>query len=307
MTDLFLDQVLVEEKVDGSQFSFGTYYPKIDGKGGPRTLRVRSKNQEMQVGSPEKLFERAVETARRLEDLLHPGWTYRAEYLSKPKHNTLAYSRVPEANLIIFDICTGHEEYLLYDAKVEECNRLGLEVVPRLFEGKVTSYEQFKEFLNRESILGGTTVEGVVVKNYFRFGRDKRILIGKYVAEGFKEKNEGNWKKENPTQSDIIVKIADVYRAEARWEKVIQHLRDAGKLDESPKDIGLLIKELGLDVEKDSADDIKDMLFAWAWPHIRRRLTAGFPEWYKDRLAKSQPFGQDTIASPIEIDKDDHL
>lgn len=304
LAELFHDTVLVEEKIDGSQFSFGVYYPQINGIGGPRSLRIRSKNQEINVGAPEKLFERAVDAVRRIEPLLNPGWTYRAEFLSKPKHNTLSYGRVPNDYLILFDINPDHEEYLLYDAKAAEAERLGLEVVPRLFEGKVESYDQFREFLSRESILGNTTIEGIVVKNYLRYGRDKKILIGKYVSEAFKEKNECNWKKENPTQSDIIARIADVYRTDARWQKVVQHQRDAGKLDESPKDIGLLIHELKADVIDDSADEIKDMLFQWAWPHIERRVRSGFPEWYKDQLAKSQGFAEPTI---VEIGTDDHL
>ncbi len=36
--------------------------------------------------------------------------------------------------------------------------------------------------LEKESILGGK-VEGIVVKNYARFGKDKKVLMGKYVSE----------------------------------------------------------------------------------------------------------------------------
>lgn len=52
LINLFSDPILVEEKVDGSQFSFG----KFDG-----VLRVKSKSVEMQVESPEKMFIQAVE------------------------------------------------------------------------------------------------------------------------------------------------------------------------------------------------------------------------------------------------------
>ena len=104
--NLFSGPVLIEEKLDGSQFSMAL----TDGQ-----LLCRSKNQQIIVDAPEKMFSKATETAKSLD--LHPGWIYRCEFLSKPKHNTLAYSRVPEKNLIVFDIAIGMEEYLLYDDK----------------------------------------------------------------------------------------------------------------------------------------------------------------------------------------------
>src|SRR3990167_3430779 len=101
--NLFSGPVLIEEKLDGSQFSMAT----IDGQ-----LLCRSKNQQIMIDAPEKMFGKAVETAKSLD--LHPGWIYRCEYLGKPKQNSLAYSRVPEKNLIVFDISIGIEEYLSY-------------------------------------------------------------------------------------------------------------------------------------------------------------------------------------------------
>ena len=70
--------------------------------------------------------------------------------------------------------------------------------------------------------------------------------------------------------------------------RAIQHLQEAGKLDSSPKDIGLLIREIPDDIKKECEDELKEKLFAWAWPHIRRTVTHGFPEFYKQQLMKSQ-------------------
>jgi hypothetical protein len=78
--------VVVEEKVDGSQFSMAR---NLDG-----SLSVRSKGQEIHLGAVPQLFNQAVAVASSLD--LHPGWVYRGEYLQKPKHNTLCYSRVPK-------------------------------------------------------------------------------------------------------------------------------------------------------------------------------------------------------------------
>lgn len=35
-------------------------------------------------------------------------------------------------------------------------------------------------------------------------------------------------------------------------------------------------------------EEIKEQLFKWAWKSISRQVTAGFPEFYKDLLAKKQ-------------------
>ena len=281
LSELLLDPVLVEEKVDGSQFSFGIFE-----ENGQMVLRCRSKGAQLNVIAPEKMFVNGVEVVKKLD--LYPGWTYRAEYLAKPKHNALAYDRIPEKHLMVFDINTGHEQYLPYDQKADECARLGLEVVPKVFEGKISNIEQFRSMIDRTSALGGQKVEGVVVKNYFRFGPDKKILLGKFVSESFKEVHAAEWKAANPTRTDIVEKLIDTLRTPARWNKAVQHLREAGKIEDSPRDIGLLMKETQADIEKECMDLIAQKLVEWALPNIRRGVVRGLPEWYKDELVKRQ-------------------
>lgn len=283
LADLLTEDVLVEEKIDGSQFSFGVF----QGDEGPY-LRCRSKGAQLNLIAPEKMFEAAIATAQSLMPLLNVGWTYRAEYLLKPKHNALAYDRVPTQHLILFDINPAHEEYLPWEAKAAEAVRLGLEAVPRLFHGRLTDVGMLREMLERVSVLGGQKIEGVVVKNYVRFGLDKKALIGKYVSEAFKEVHAAEWKASNPNQGDILEVLIRQYKTPARWQKAIQHLREAGQIEDSPKDIGLLLREVPTDIEKESAEVIKEKLFAWAWPKIRRGVCAGLPEWYKDELLKRQ-------------------
>ena len=60
------------------------------------------------------------------------------------------------------------------------------------------------------------------------------------------------------------------------------------KLDESPKDIGALMKEIHKDLLAEEEDKIKDVLFKWAWPKIARGVAAGVPQWYKEKLAAKQ-------------------
>lgn len=274
--NLFMGPVVAEEKVDGSQFSFGV---ALDG-----TLMCRSKGQQIVLDAPEGMFARAVETAKKLAPELTPGWVYRAEYLQKPKHNALAYARVPTDHLILFDIDQGDQHYLSPDEKRTEAGRIGLEVVPTLFEGVITTPDEVKALLREESCLGGVQPEGVVVKNYARFCEDKKVLMGKYVTEHFKEVHKVQWKAANPGKGDVVERIIAVYRTEARWRKAIQHLRERGEITDSPKDIGALMKEVSTDVHKECAAEIAEKLFEWAWPQIGRGITAGLPQWYKDEL-----------------------
>src|ERR1043166_6393267 len=110
LAELLLDPVLVEEKVDGSQFSFGVFNPDEEWNG----LRCRSKGVQLNVFAPDRMFEKGGDVVKGLAGSLRPGWTYRTEYLAKPKHNALAYDRIPRHHIIVFDINTGHEEYLSY-------------------------------------------------------------------------------------------------------------------------------------------------------------------------------------------------
>lgn len=277
LDELFLDTVIVEEKIDGSQFSFGVFSGE---------LRVRSKGKEMIVDAPEKMFQRAVDFVKTLD--LKDGWTYRGEYLSKPKHNALAYDRTPKGNVILFDINTDEERYLPYMEKVEEARRLGIEIVPLLYEGELKSANDVLGLLNLTSVLGGQKIEGIVIKNYARFGRDKKSLMGKYVSEAYKEVHKKEWGIANPKQGDIVQRLIDMLRTDARWDKSIIHLAELGELENSPRDIGKLINEIKADIKKECTDEVKNTLYQWAIENILRGCVAGFPEWYKEKLLQSQ-------------------
>lgn len=282
IADLFRDPVHVEEKVDGSQFSWTV---TVDG-----TLQCKGSGPPIVVEAPNDPFKLAVRWCIDNQSVFHPGWTYRGEVLNKPKHNILVYERIPKNNIILFDINTEEETYLPYYMKVIEADRIGLEVVPALNNAlplHINSPEDLKALLDTPSILGGA-IEGVVIKNYNRFGPDKKVLMGKYVSPEFKETHKTAWRNMNPTQQDVLMRITTALKTEPRWMKAVQHLRESGKLEDHPKDIGLLIKEVPADILKEEMDFIKDTLFQWAWPNIQRGVVAGLPDWYKARLVDKQ-------------------
>lgn len=274
--ELFSDDVVVQEKIDGSQFSAGV----VKGE-----LLMRSKGSQLFPGTADKLFKQAVNT---FEDLynsgcLIEGWVYRGESVSSPKHNTLQYDRAPKGGVILFDIDTGLENYLSPNQVRNLADDLGLESVQTLFEGKISSANEIRDLMTLTSSLGGE-IEGLVVKNYTRFGRDGRALMGKLVSEKFKETHFSQWKKSNPSNKDVIQILKDTYRTKARWLKAIQRLRDNGELEDDPRDIGKLIKEIPKDIKEECEEEIKEALFKYFFGEIGRYATRGFPEFYKQYL-----------------------
>jgi RNA ligase-like protein len=291
LADLLNGEIVVEEKIDGSQFSFS-----FNESG---ELKCRSNGQQLPLiveyedvpegrieltTTTEKMFRKAVAAAAKRFELAQPGWVYRCEYLQSPKHNTLAYERTPKDNLIIFDVMTGPETFLSPEDKANEAARLGLECVPCYYVGKWESdLTYFGEWLKRRSILGGP-VEGIVIKNYNRFTSDGKLAKGKIVTEAFKEAHRDQWKVSNPCAKDFVQMLAQSMRTEARWRKAVQHLREAGKCEGTPRDIGALMKNVHIDIDTEDSDQIAQALLKHFLPQIKRAVCAGLPDWYKNEL-----------------------
>ncbi len=278
--NIFNDEVEITEKIDGSQIGFG----KIDG-----TIYIRSKGAQLYFDNPEKMFVVAIDYVQSISHILPEKTIFYAEYLNKPKHNTLKYNRVPKNNLALFGIMefpstTFNEDISYYSTMLD------IETIPIIYKGKVDNPEYLKSMLERESVLGGCKIEGVVVKNYNRpfIINDQLISImsGKYVSEAFKEVHQHRWGTEEKGKSKIET-FLDSFRTEARWEKAIQHLAEKGELENDPRDIGKLIKEVQNDIEEEEKEDIKDFLFKEFIGQLKRKSTNGIAGWYKNRLLNS--------------------
>lgn len=277
--DIFKNDVEVTEKVDGSQFGFG----KVNGE-----LIVRSKGQQLNLLSPEKMFSAGVDYVKSIEHKLPDNKFFYAEYLQRPKHNVLTYSRVPKNHLILFGIMNldaSFEDNLEYWA-----DKFDIESVPVIYRGNISSPDFLKGLLERDSILGGAKIEGVVVKNYSQQfllgGQPIPIMAGKFVSEAFKEVHRNNWGKENTTKGKFET-FKESFCTEARWQKAIQHLKEVGDIESSPKDIGKLIVEIHRDIEHEEKENIKEFLYNEFKREIVGTATKGFPEWYKEQLLKS--------------------
>ena len=75
---------------------------------------------------------------------------------------------------------------------------------------------------------------------------------------------------------------------EAIWDKAIQHLKENNELENVPRDIAKLMKEIDRDIKEEELEYIKDSLAGIILPDINRKAKAGFAEYYKKKLMESQ-------------------
>jgi hypothetical protein len=295
LIDLFDGPVVVQEKVDGSQLS---WMLKDD------ELHVRSKGAVIRPENlaPEDMFYPSVQTILRARDSarLVPDAVYRGEALRSSKHNTIKYSRAPEGNIALFDVelspafipeglPTGSwaTPAMLHLAATElECEAVPTYPFNGIDEDRLTI---FRRILEQESFLGGSLIEGVVIKNYWRFDpRSGKTLMGKFVSEAFKETHKREWGASNPSRTDVVDRLIEELRQPTRWAKAVQHLEEAGELENSPRDIGKIFTAAKADLVEEEGEYIAMKLREWAMPKILRGATAGLAEWYKEQLVERQ-------------------
>ena len=277
--DIFNEEVEITEKIDGSQFDFG----KIDGK-----LYMRSKGAMLFIENPEKMFAEGISYVESIQDRLPEGKVFYCEYMKKPKHNTLKYIRIPNNHLMLFSVMDIQKQS--FEASVGWDGVLGIEHVPVIHCGKIESASELTDLLKKESVLGGVSIEGVVVKNYLRQfllgGQPMPLMAGKFVSESFKEVHRERWGAEEKGKSRMET-FFESFRTPARWEKAVQHLQEKGELDNEPKDIGKLFKEVQTDLEAEEKEAIKEFLWREFSGEIKRKASAGMAEWYKNKLMES--------------------
>lgn len=279
-------EIVVQEKVDGSLFAFG-----IDAQG---NIGCRSKRQQLDMDAPPAMFAAAVDSIRRGTVNWIPGYTslvLYCEYLNQPKHNALAYDRMPNNRLVLFDVS---KDGVLQDPAClsHYAELLGIDVIPQLYRGNVAHLNDLKPLLEQPSYLGGQTVEGIVIKNYnelVALGGNTYPVFCKWVNEAFKERNADTWSKQS--NKNKLETYLESFRTEARWLKAIQHLREQGALLDAPQDIGPLIKEVHRDIEQEEAENIRHELYSMCIGEIKRHATRGLAEKYKAWLADNVASG----------------
>lgn len=285
---LFDAPVYAEEKVDGSQLSFCVW----DGQ-----LMVRSRSKQIDIDGPDDMFKLAVEQLKDRQPVIPGGIVFRGEYLMRPKHNVLAYDRTPKDNIILFDAMVGPEDYATKADLEAMADDMDFETVPTLSRG-VTCVDDVRRLMDTVSVLGGQKIEGLVFKREHgdrAFLKDAKPMVGKYVSEAFKEIHRAAGNPLGRTrQKDAVGELVSRYRCQARWQKAVQHLKEAGNLKQEPADIGPLIKEIQDDLIQECGDEMKNYLFERFKKDVLRQVIQGMPQWYKSQLLEHGLQGSST-------------
>ena len=291
---IFAYPVQVQEKIDGSQFSWGVF----DGK-----LHFRSRKTELHLGEGGKNFSNSMEHIKAGEHLLVPGWTYRGEALRAAKHNTLTYGRAPNGHIALFEIDMGDQSFANYSTLLYEADKLGLDVVPQLVTG-LMNYDDIKGLIGTKSFLGGCDIEGVVIKTLNTdeqtYTPDGKAIMAKLVSAEFRERHKIQWGESKPPKSDVITRIAAAVGTDTRYRKGLEKLRD-GWVDEKcnipsyrggPEDIGPLMKVVREDIMEEEADFIKDELYKYYLGEVLKVAAHRIPSWRKARLETAMEGGE---------------
>lgn len=276
------ERIRVDEKIDGSQISFGVE----DGK-----LWIRSRSRFLDLENPDKMFAAAVESIKSIESKLLPGYTYMGEYLNRPKHNVLCYERVPEKNIVLFDVAVRWEGddlgcwvFMGIEELREHAERIGLECVQSDFmpyNGTLPGADYFKK-----SMLGGIP-EGVVVKAW----NEEERVVAKIVSEQFKEvKGDRTTRTQANPQADIALRFANRFCPPARFVKAIQRMKENGEHNAAMSDIPRLRQLISQDLEGECGEQIREELYEL---HRKKILSASLQPlaaWYEQYLSNDNAF-----------------
>jgi hypothetical protein len=279
--ELFLDDVIIQEKVDGSQFGWGLTFEG--------NFEMRSHHAYVHPEIPGGMFSAGVShlnnvVNQRVRDNFEPGSQFFAEILRQPKHNVLKYGRVPLNHFVLFDALIGGK-WATYEELKQYAELFEVDVVPELYRGPA-NLEIVQKLLETPSFLGDTLVEGVVIKNYNRFidlhGKVFPVFA-KYVRPEFKEKLASKIGKERNSLDDFLTSFG----AEPRWQKALIHLQEQGEIVGEKQDIGKLVGEVIRDIREEEEENIKEFLYKHFLKKIVQNCTRGLPEWYKEKLTEN--------------------
>lgn len=227
--DIFLndsDEIIVEEKVDGSNHRVGI----ID-----NNIIFGSRNLELEEGTTNaKAFIRAIEFIKEKvkdKDLSkYNGLMLVGENMIK---HSLNYNWVITPPFLGFDIFSLKDKYYLdYDEKVRIFNELDIPIVPLV--GKYTAKElrelTEEELLKRvpQSKYGDFLAEGIVFKNQVT------KTYAKIVIPEFQEQNKMNFGTVKKEATDDTDRIIAEFVTNTRIEKqIFSHIYSGKKLEMS--------------------------------------------------------------------------
>jgi len=270
------------EKVDGSQLRW-----RVDIE--TKTLLVGSKGQRIDTNDPPKLFKKSVESLLKINiDRFDWNVVYFGEAFSKPKHNKIQYGRVPDGNIMLwaaYDTSVrrwfNHNE-LMMDASIFNIECVGLvDIVDR-----APTPEQLEKYMKVGSALGGSNVEGVVIKNHWNYKVEQDMALckqAKFVSQEFRETMGVKINKTSDIR-DIVLMLKE----EAIWHKAIQRVKESANEPMTDRHIGQVVREVHNDIDNEFKPLILEELWKMHSKNIKRLACKGVADYFKRQMALTQ-------------------
>lgn len=245
------DRVVVQEKIDGANFSIR--YDESDG-----TVKSFSRNRILDhLNNLRGAWEwsQTLDPAK-VRDVLGSNLILFMEWLIP---HTVQYPQERYRNAYCYDIYdTETQEYMPQEFVKEKVDQLGLTYVPVFYDGEFISWEHLMEFVGKTE-LGGDYGEGIVVKNQTRLNDPNTRLpfYTKIVADKFCEtKAHKSSKPVDPDQlieRERVQEVTNSIVTEARVRKLLHKLVDDGVIpaDWCEQDMSVIAKNLSKNIYYD--------------------------------------------------------
>ena len=284
---IFFDEVEMSEKIDGSQCRIELTEDAV---------MVGSKNQGV---ADMGMFEIAHDQG----DMIYNESEWRqfgseitlfCEFLKSPKHNTIKYDRVPKNHLYLFGALID-DVHMKTDDLIDIAKHLDIDPPNIMYVGMVGSVDGLKEFMTHESYLGGSVVEGVVIKNYHRTYDPLQVhsqayigypMAAKYVRDDFKVANAKQWNTLSRKKgTDALV---DMFFIEDRFRKTVQHLLEDGHIEYQKKDLKYLVPEFFNDLMDEKKDEMTKIIMGEVFKALKKRASGYVVKSWIDYLTERQ-------------------
>lgn len=254
------DQIVIQEKVDGANFSI-RYDSETD------TIKAFSRKRELDSLNnlrgawewSQKLDKEEIKRVLGGNLILFMEWlvSHSVPYPQERYNNAYCYD--------IYD--TDTNKWLPQNIVKAKVSELGLIYIPVFYEGEFISWEHIKSFVGRTD-LGGDFGEGIIVKNMTNLNSDnlKLPFYVKIVCEKFCE-TKGH-KKEKPVDMNVVQETEEAKTlvatvvTKARVTKLIHKMVDDGIIPENwdNHDMSTIAKNLGRNVYEDCVKEESEIV-----------------------------------------------
>lgn len=254
------DYIVVQEKIDGANFSFG-YDETTDG------IKSCSRNRELGLGNN---LRGAYEWSQQLDKtkvkkVLGNNLIIFSEWLIP---HSVPYPQNRYKNVYCYDVYDDLNKIYLPQSEVKRIvQELDLIYIPIFYEGEFTSWEELKQFIGQTK-LDGEYGEGIVVKNMTRLNDPNNRLpfYTKLVCEKFIETKGHDGVKVIDTdklaEKAKLQKLVESIVTEARVIKLLHKMVDENIIPEDwdEKHMGIIAKNMGKNVYYDCVKEEEEIV-----------------------------------------------